>query len=188
MKKTLILVLCLVLAGGIFAGYSLTAGSSPAVATEESATPAPAEATPLAVPADYDPDFRFETEDVYGDAWNEAAFAQAKLTMINFWEPWCGPCVNEMAGLQKLYEDYQEQGFQILGVYSDFSYEQEMWQVLAQTRVLYPTLKYVSAFDQFQTGYVPTTIFVDEAGHVLGEPYIGSRSNADWARIVEGLL
>ena len=123
-----------------------------------------------------------------GAEWTEACFADAKLTMINFWEPWCGPCVGEMPELQKLYENYRDKGFQILGVYSDFSYEKEMRQVVEQTGVQYPILKYVDAFSQFQTGYVPTTIFVDGSGHVVGETQIGSRDYSAWAAIVEGLL
>ena len=143
--------------------------------------------------ADFDPDFTFSTTDRVGNEWNESVFANAEVTMINFWEPWCSPCVNEMPDLEKLYENYQDQGFQIIGVYSEFGMEYEVDQILKDCHTTYPILLYTTEFDQFQTGYVPTTIFVDSKGHVLDIPggdsaVIGSQSYQDWEAIVKKLL
>ena len=87
--------------------------------------------------------------------------------MINFWEPWCPPCVREMPDLEKLYQDYRGQGLLILGVYSTPGMEDEVDAVVTQTGVSYPILQDTEAFEAFRTGYVPTTIFVDSRGHVL---------------------
>ena len=122
---------------------------------------------------DFAPDFYFTTTDRVGNEWNESVFANAEVTMINFWEPWCSPCVNEMPDLEKLYENYQDQGFQIIGVYSETGMEYEVDQILKDCHTTYPILLYTTEFDQFQTGYVPTTIFVDSKGHVLDIPEIG---------------
>ena len=66
-----------------------------------------------------------------------------------------------------LYQDYREQGFLILGVYGTPGMEDEVDAVLAETGVSYPILHFTEAFEAFQTGYVPTTIFVDSQGHIL---------------------
>ena len=112
--------------------------------------------------------------------------------MINFWEPWCGPCVGEIPDLEKLYEDYKDMGFQIIGVYSETAMEGEVDQIIRDSGVTYPILHYSSEFDKFQTGYVPTTIFVDGEGHILtvqGEDsVVGSKTYNDWAKIIEKLL
>lgn len=81
---------------------SITKSDSSATATEqkeepveESSTEEPVEkGTNTAfnqseVPADYVPDIIFTTVDRDGNEWTEKAFASQKLTMINFWEPWC---------------------------------------------------------------------------------------------------
>ncbi|MBQ5961069.1 MAG: TlpA family protein disulfide reductase [Firmicutes bacterium] len=130
----------------------------------------------------------FHTADRDGNVWDQSVFMENSLTMINFWEPWCGPCVGEMPDLEKLAADYKDRGFVILGVYSTADMEKDVDQVLDYTGVTYPILHYCVDFDQFQTGYVPTTVFVDAEGKVLGEPYIGSRSYKEWAGIVEDLL
>jgi thiol-disulfide isomerase/thioredoxin len=141
----------------------------------------------------FDPDFTFATTDRAGNEWNESVFANAEITMINFWEPWCSPCVSEMPDLEKLYENYKDQGFQIIGVYSETGMEYQVDEILKDCHTTYPVLLYTAEFDQFQTGYVPTTIFVDSKGHVLDIPggdnaVIGSQSYQDWEAIVKKLL
>lgn len=144
------------------------------------------------VNADFNPDFTFSVTDRDGNTWDESVFSSYNLTMINFWEPWCGPCVGEIPDLEKLYEDYKDMGFQIIGVYSETAMEGEVDQIIRDSGVTYPILHYSSEFDKFQTGYVPTTIFVDGEGHILtvqGEDsVVGSKTYNDWAKIIEKLL
>ena len=131
---------------------------------------------------------RFFTTDRYAQPWDQSVFAEHKLTMINFWEPWCGPCVSEMPDLEKLYQTYSEQGLLILGVYSTEDRENDVDAVLRQCGTSYPILYYCPAFDAYQTGYVPTTIFVNQDGQQVGSTEIGSKSYEAWAALVEGLL
>ena len=128
---------------------------------------------------------RFETTTLAGEAADESIFAGHKLTMINFFEPWCPPCVAELPDLEKLYETFAPDGFQLLGV---FSTEEGVERLLSDAGVSYPVLRYVPAFDVFQTGYVPTTVFVDEHGAVVGETQIGANSYEGWEAIVRELL
>lgn len=150
-------------------------------------------ALPSAIIYDYDPDFTFTTTDRDGNVYDENIFAEAHLTMINFWEPWCGPCVNEMPDLELLYENYKDNGLQIIGVYSESGMESDVDRILKDCGTSYPILKYTSEFAQFDSGYVPTTVFVDGQGHVItmsdGEKYIvGSKDYRSWEITVNRLL
>jgi len=127
----------------------------------------------------------FQTTDIDGNNWDDSAFANYKLTMINLWEPWCGPCVAEMPDLQRLYEEYSDDGFMLLGM---FSMEAGVAETIVDTGVTYPMLHYSTDFDSFQTGYVPTTIMVDSNGVLVGGPYVGINSYEGWAAIIESLL
>ena len=134
----------------------------------------------------------FSAEDRGGETWDQSVFLSHKLTMINFWEPWCGPCVGEMADLQRLQDTYADRGLLILGVYRTPDAEEDVDAVLSYTGVTYPILHYTQEFDAFESGYVPTTIFVDGEGRLIGEGssalYIGSNSFEGWAAVVEDLL
>ena len=141
-----------------------------------------------APPAEWSPDIRFTTRDEKGNEWTDACFRDAKLTMINYWAYWCGPCVGEMPDLQKLSEDYADRGLQIWGI-SEADYEEDNIVTMEYLGVTYPCLRYTPEFDPYMnTGYIPDTFFVDENGKVVSEVYIGSNSYDGWAAIIESLL
>ena len=161
------------------------------------------------------PDFTFTTTDRNGKQWDESMFSGYELIMINFWEPWCPPCVREMPDLEKLYENYKDKGFLLLGVYSSTNREAEVKGVLKDAGTTYPILKYTGNFNIFKSGYVPTTVFIDRNGHVLypelteeelnkvaediltlgsdaytkyNALYVGSNSYEGWSSIIDKLL
>lgn len=151
------------------------------------------EREPVETTEAYNPDFSFSTTDRNGVAWNQDCFRSNQVTMINFWEPWCGPCVSEIPDLERLYQSYKSRGFTILGVYSETEMEEEVDEIIRENDVSYPVLHYSYDFEQFKTGYVPTTIFVDSKGHVMtvpagGKNVVGSNSFEDWKEIIETLL
>ena len=125
----------------------------------------------------------FSTTDLEGNAVTMEDFSQAKLVVLNFWEPWCGPCVGEMPDLEKLYETYKDKGLVILGAFND---QEEDAKALVKDRgITYPILHYTEVFYQFQTGYVPTTVLLAGDGTLLSEePIIGSMGYEDWEKVV----
>ena len=139
------------------------------------------------VPADWKPDISFATVDMNGNAWTDACFAGKKLTVINLWAYWCGPCMSEIPDLQKLADNYAEKGVQLLGIGYEED-ERDNVKALNKLGVTYPCLRYTGDFDAYlETGYVPVTAFVDGNGKVLGVE-IGSRSYDKWAKIVDRYL
>lgn len=131
---------------------------------------------------------RFSTVDREGNSWTEENFQDYEIIMLNFWEPWCGPCVKEMPDLNTLYETYQDKGFLILGIYSTEEAEEDVQAVLDSCGITYPILRYTSDFDLLQTGYVPNTVFLNSRGELLTKPFSGALSYEEWAEIVELLV
>ena len=176
-------------AGEIISGLSDAAAESAeesAPAEEAAEESAPVEETGTQeLPTGFEPAFRFSTTALDGTSVDESVLAGHTLTMINFFEPWCPLCIAELPDLEKLYETYAPEGFQILGV---FSTEEGTAKVVSDAALSYPVLRYVPEFDPFQTGYVPTTIFVDGDGRIVGETKIGSNSYAGWEAIIKGLM
>ena len=173
MKKPSVFLLALLLLV-LLAGYAAYSGSAPGTVSP------PAESAPPEEKA-----LSFSTTAFDGSAADESILDGTKLTMINFFEPWCPPCIAEMPDLQKLSENYASEDFQLIGV---FSTEEGTAAVLENAGVTYTVLRYVPAFSRFQTGYVPTTVFLDRSGQPVGETVIGSRSYAQWEEIIKELL
>ena len=157
---------------------------------------APAEEVPESgiADADFSPDFTFSAVDVIsGNRIDETIFREHTVTMVNIWEPWCGPCVMEMPELEQLYEDMRDNGIGILGVYYT---EEGAAEVLEDCGITYPVIRETPEFYQFESGYVPTSFFVDSDGHVLksdmadarGILFISSNSYTGWKSIFESLM
>ena len=197
MKKLLSLILCgtMVLS---FASCGSSKSEETLNTTSETTTTASKSTEAVVTGEDFDPDFTFRTTDRLGNEWTETAFAANKLTMINFWEPWCGPCIGEMPDLQKLYDNYCDLGLLVVGVYSDTTSEADVDQILESAGTTYPILIDSKDFDIFRTPYVPTTVFIDRNGKVIvppsgtvytgGDVVIGSNSYENWESVILSLL
>lgn len=132
----------------------------------------------------------FSTTDLEGNVWTEQNFAEYKLVMLNFWAPWCGPCVGEMPDLERLYQAYKDKGLLIVGVYGSDGMPDnpDIGTTIQSTGVTYPNLAYTGEFATMMSDYLPTTVFLDETGNLCGEQIIGAHSYAEWVQIIEALL
>jgi peroxiredoxin len=41
---------------------------------------------------------------------------QGRPLVVNFWAPWCAPCVEEMPDLQRIRDEYRTRGVEVIGV------------------------------------------------------------------------
>lgn len=131
----------------------------------------------------------FSTTDIDGNPFTVDDLKDAKVVMINFWEPWCGPCVGEIGDLAKLYEEYKAQGFLIVGAYSTDGMDDDVRSVIEKNGVAYPIVRTGGNMSEFMTPYVPTTVFADGTGKILSAaPEIGAHSYDEWKTIIENYL
>lgn len=132
---------------------------------------------------------KFSTVDIDGNPMTEEIIKDAKVVLINFWEPWCGPCVGEMPELEELYENYKDKGLLILGVFSTEGMDDDVKEILEYCGTTYPVIRCDMNLVQYMTDYVPTTIFADSEGNILStEPIIGANSYSDWEQILSEYL
>jgi peroxiredoxin len=62
------------------------------------------------------PDFSLPT--LTGEKVTLGAF-KGKAVLLNFWASWCTPCREELPELQKMYQKYHKQGFEVIGINID---------------------------------------------------------------------
>ena len=44
-----------------------------------------------------------------------------KFTLIDFWAPWCGPCIRKSKNVVPIYEEYKDKGFGVVGIIGGIS-------------------------------------------------------------------
>ena len=122
---------------------------------------------------------RFETTDLDGNPVStEELFAEGKVTMINIWGTWCGPCRRELPELAVMAKEFEAQGCRIVGICND-AYDAEKAELaktfLAEAGAEYLCLVGSPELDQYfcVLGF-PSTFFVDSEGHLLFDPIVGA--------------
>ena len=135
----------------------------------------------------------FKVKDLEGNEVTNDFFAKADLTVVNFWGTFCGPCIGEMPELEKWSEELPD-NVQLLGVMMDVTSEedstyQDAKKIVAATKVKYTNIIGRIAFQEYLKHMVgvPTTIFVDKDGKLVGEPIIGANVPA-YKKFVEDYL
>ncbi|MGD2123485.1 MAG: TlpA disulfide reductase family protein [Gemmatimonadota bacterium] len=63
---------------------------------------------------------------------------RGKVLLVNVWATWCAPCVIEMPGFQRVYDDYKDQGFLVLGVSRDQEPPSVVAEFLRKKEITYP--------------------------------------------------
>ncbi len=92
---------------------------------------------------------------------------KGKVVMVNFWASWCGPCRQEMPLLEKMYKDYKDAGFELLGVNIDAEVE-DRDDFLADTPISFPVLDDSAnlASEAFDVEAMPSSFFIDKDGNM----------------------
>lgn len=130
-----------------------------------------------------------------GGTMSSDVFANSKLTMVNVWATFCGPCINEMPDLGEIATAYDATEFQLMGIVADTmegdeAMLEEAKVIIEETGANYPHLLlneelYVNLVGASDS--VPTTYFFNQDGELLGY-LVGSQSKEAWEEIINGLL
>ena len=138
----------------------------------------------------------FETLDLNGEsAVSEEIFLGSRLTMINIWGTYCGPCIREMPELEELSKRLSEKNCSVIGIVADVrgladsSTMGAAKNIIQETGVSYLNiLPWQGWTEHLQAQFIPTSYFVDENGHIIGEPAVGARGADDYEKLIDDLL
>ena len=142
----------------------------------------------------------FSAVDTGGNIVDQSILKDCKLTMINVWGTFCGPCISEMPELAALNEKYADRSFQMIGIPIDVVDNNlnkvpdkiaEMNEIIETTGANYRHLiPSKSLNDAFLASIiaVPASFFFDSEGRIIGEVYMGARSEPEWETIINSIL
>jgi peroxiredoxin len=79
----------------------------------------------------------FTLTDLDGKSWTLKAL-KGKVVLVNFWATWCPPCRKEIPDLEKLYNEFKNRDFVVLGVADDDL--PKLKDFVARQKIRYPVL------------------------------------------------
>ena len=99
-------------------------------------------------------------------------YSKNKLTMVDFWASWCGPCRAFNPDLVKIYKKYHKKGFEILGVSHDSDHAKWV-KGIKDDKLVWPQVSDLKYWDNevgrmYYVRYIPQNIFVDQTGKIVG--------------------
>ena len=114
-----------------------------------------------------------------------------KVLLIDFWETTCGTCVDELPALIHLHQNYQDQGFSLIGLATDTD-PRLVAEFLSDRNVPYPMLLNNPGPESSLAGTVgglanPTKFLVDREGRVVAR-YPGANPISVYESAARALL
>jgi cytochrome c biogenesis protein CcmG, thiol:disulfide interchange protein DsbE len=122
----------------------------------------------------------FSWQNTSGEKFNFDAY-RGKLTLVNFWATWCGPCKAELPDLVALSKEFQPWGLKVLGISIDQGRDVvvQVSKFVEEHKINYDIViddgNLQKAFGNIRG--VPTTFIIDKDGKVL-DSFMGARSKA----------
>lgn len=118
-----------------------------------------------------------------------------KVTIIDFWAAWCGPCRRENPNVVKVYNKYHDKGLEIIGVSLDGTPKQkdpkDAWlKAIKQDNLTWHQVSNLNYFNDpvakaYNIKSIPATYILDENGTIIAKNLRGPQLEAKIAELLD---
>ncbi|MEM8584866.1 MAG: TlpA disulfide reductase family protein [Bacteroidota bacterium] len=113
---------------------------------------------------------------------------RGQYVLLDFWASWCGPCRRENPNVVRVYNEYHERGFEILGVSLDNNADR--WKAaIEQDGLSWPHISDLGGWRSaharaYGVTSIPETILLDPEGKIVARGLRGATLEAKLAEIL----
>ena len=112
--------------------------------------------------------------------------AQNKVTMVDFWASWCGPCRHENPVVKAAYEQFHELGFDVVGISVDQD-EAKWLQAVEEDQLPWTQVRDSEnkVSEDYMIYYIPSNFLFDQNGIMVGKGLRGEDLAAKLAELLQ---
>ena len=98
---------------------------------------------------------------------------KGKITLIDFWASWCGPCLRQVPDLLEAYNIYHKKGFEIYGLSVDS--KKERWKAaINKYKMPWPNVSNLKGWGSeaaaaYNVTFVPFNVLIDGEGNIIAK-------------------
>lgn len=117
--------------------------------------------------------------------------AMGKVTIIDFWASWCGPCRKENPNVVALYKEYHPKGLNIIGVSLDKPGDAAGWQqAITADNLTWNHVSNLMHWDEpiaklYGVESIPATFVLDASGKIVAKDLRGEALKAKVAELLK---
>jgi len=130
----------------------------------------------------------FTLVDIYGKETSLSDFKD-KVIILDFWATWCPPCRQEIPHFIELYNEYKDEGLEVIGVALDSNAEKTVRPFSEKEGINYTILVGNREVTELYGGImsIPTTFIIDREGRIK-KRYVGYRDKKVFEDDIKELL
>lgn len=114
--------------------------------------------------------------------------AKSKVTLLDFWASWCGPCRQFNPILVEIYKQFHDKGFNIYGVSLD--QDKEQWtKAIKEQNLTWNHVSNLKAWDcparlDYMVQGIPSSVLIGQDGKIIAHNLEGNELKAKLAEIL----
>lgn len=102
----------------------------------------------------------------------DLAASRGKVVVLNYWATWCTPCRREMPALQRVHEQLESKGLQLIAISTDDASSKDVQDYATSMGLTFPIVHDLAPHrleNLYLVQGLPTTFIIDKKGRIAAK-------------------